>query len=170
MAPRKDVTSASATPRTMEHLLLCPALVKEHLHLKQQLDAKLIFWGIPYSSTPTTPRDRELRNRWRSAARELFTPDDISDSRLEILLKGFYKTNKSKPFISTRQLLENLSELLHYRRSSPCYHLRQDLLVLLIQAFSLQSQGLTDSWSFSPLFGDWTSINSYDEPFGGKRG
>jgi len=64
--------------------------------------------------------------------------------------------------------LENLFELLSYRRSSPRYQLRQDLLALLIQAFSLQTQGFTDSWSFSPLFGDWTSINSFDEPFGGK--
>ena len=76
---------------TMDHLLQCPALVKEHLHLKQHLDAKLKFWGIPYASTPPKPRDRELRKRWRSAVRERFTPDEISDSRLEILLKGFYK-------------------------------------------------------------------------------
>ena len=67
-----------------------------------------------------------------------------------------------------RQLLENLFELLSYRRSSPRYQLRQELLALLIQEFSLQTQGFTDSWSFSPLFGDWTSINSFDEPFGGK--
>jgi hypothetical protein len=79
----------------MDHLLQCPALVKEHLHLKQHLDAKLKFWGIPYASTPPKPRDRELRKRWRSAVRERFTPDEISDSRLEILLKGFYKANSS---------------------------------------------------------------------------
>ena len=83
-------------------------------------------------------------------------------------MKGFYKTNHSKPFISTRVLLENLSELLSNRGSSPYSQLRQDLLALLVQAFSLQTHAFTDSWNFSPLFGDWTSINSHDVPFGSK--
>jgi hypothetical protein len=48
---------------TMDHLLQCPALAGEHLHLKQKITAK-------FSSciTPTNSRDREFRNRWRSAA------------------------------------------------------------------------------------------------------
>jgi hypothetical protein len=85
-------------------------------------------------------------------AREHFSPNQISDFRLELLLKGFFKANSSKPVISTRQLLENLSVLLSIRRSTS-YQLRQDLIVLLVQAFSLQTQGFTDSWNFSPLFG-----------------
>jgi hypothetical protein len=50
---------------------------------------------IPYASAPTKPRDHELRNLWRSAAREHFSPNEISDSRLELLLKGFFKANSS---------------------------------------------------------------------------
>src|SRR6185437_3820642 len=46
---------------TMDHLLQCPALAKEHLNLKQQVDAKLKFLDIPYASAPTKPRDHELR-------------------------------------------------------------------------------------------------------------
>jgi hypothetical protein len=39
---------------------------------------------------------------------------------------------------------------------------------MLIQAFTLHTQGFTDSWNFSPLFGDWTSANADDALFGGR--
>src|SRR4051812_38578940 len=48
------------------------------------------------------------------------------------------------------------------------YELRKDLVSLLIRSFTLQSQGLTDSWSFYPLFDDWTSVNPCDVPFGAR--
>ena len=45
---------------------------------------------------------------------------------------------------------------------------RQDLLSLLIQEFSLQTHGLTDSLHFLPLFEDWNSLSPIDVPFGAK--
>ena len=42
---------------------------------------------------------------------------------------------------------------------------------MLIQAFALQIQGFTDSWNYSPLFGEWTSIHPEDvrlEPDSGQ--
>src|SRR6185437_6301867 len=45
---------------------------------------------------------------------------------------------------------------------------RQDLLSVLIQEFSLQTHGLTDSLHSSPLFGDWNSLSPTDLPFGAK--
>jgi hypothetical protein len=37
-----------------------------------------------------------------------------------------------------------------------------------IQELSLQTQGLTDSLHFSPLFEEWTSVRAVDVPFGAK--
>ena len=39
---------------------------------------------------------------------------------------------------------------------------------MMIQVFTLYTQGLTDAWNFSPLFGEWTSANADDIPFGCK--
>ena len=50
----------------------------------------------------------------------------------------------------------------------PRYQLRQDLVSLLTQAFALQTHGFTDAWNYLPLFGDWTSTNQYDVPFGAR--
>jgi hypothetical protein len=152
----------------MDHLLQCPALAKEQILLKEEVNAKFKFWGIPYSSFPQKSREEELRNQWRFAARKHFPPATVSDFKLNLFSKGFYQVNRSKQFISTRQFLNSLSNLFTYRRSTPYYYLRQDLLSLLIQSFALQTQGFTDSWNYSPLFGEWTSIYSEDVPFGAR--
>src|SRR3954452_21334920 len=93
--------------------------------------------------------------------------DNHLSSRIDLLAKGFYKYNNKKQFISTRQFTKHLSELLRHRKPSR-YELRRDLVSLLIRSFTLQTQGLTDSWSFCPLFDDWTSVNPCDVPFGAK--
>ena len=152
---------------TMDHLLQCPALSNEQNHLKQITTATLSFWGIPYACIPQRSQELEFRDRCQSAARRSFAATVISDRRLDLLAKGFYRNNSNKQFISTRQFIESLSALFLHRRQSR-YELRKDLVSLLIRVFSLQTQGLTDSWSFCPLFDDWTSINSYDVPFGAR--
>ena len=48
---------------TMDHLLQCPALAKEQILLKEEVNAKFKFWGIPYSSFPQKSREEELRNQ-----------------------------------------------------------------------------------------------------------
>ena len=152
---------------TMDHLLQCPALAKEQHHLKEVITAKFNFWEIPFSCIPQKSHEQDLRNRCRLAARQHFPSSIISDSKLDLLAKGFYKYNSKKQFISTRQFIENLSELLQHRRPAR-YELRDDLVSLLIRTFTLQTQGLTDSWNFCPLFDDWTSVNPYDVPFGAR--
>jgi hypothetical protein len=152
---------------TMDHLLRCPALVNEQIHLKEKVVSKFDFWDIPYASIPQKPREFLLRARWRSSARLLFSSTVISDLRLDLLTKGFYNANSAKHFISSRSFAESLSRILSIPRTS-CYHLRQDFLLILIQAFALHTQGLTDSWNFSPLFGDWTTANVDDALFGGR--
>src|SRR6185503_11449026 len=75
-----------------------------------------------------------------------------------------------KSFISTRDFLESLSKVLDNRKVSPFSNLlpRPDLLSLLIQEFSLQTHGLTDSLHSSPLFADWNSLSPTDVSFGAK--
>ena len=114
---------------------------------------------------PQKSREQELCSHLRSVARKSFPPATIPDFKLNLLSKGFYQVNRSKQLISTRQFLNSLSSLVTNRKSSSCYHLRQDLLSVLIQAFALQMQGFTDSWNYSPLFGEWTSIHPEDVPF-----
>ena len=152
---------------TMDHLLQCPALANEQNHLKKVTIAKFNFWGIPYACIPQKSHERDLRDRCRSAARRHFATTIISDSKLDLLAKGFYKYNSKKHFISTRQFTKSLSELLLQGKPS-LYELRKDLVSLLIRSFTLQTQGLTDSWSFCPLFDDWTSVNPCDVPFGAR--
>jgi hypothetical protein len=40
----------------MAHILCCPALLKEQLLLKENLQAKLQAWEIPYASIPLFSR------------------------------------------------------------------------------------------------------------------
>ena len=148
---------------TMDHLLRCPALAKEQVHLKESVNSKFDFWAIPYASIPQN-RELALRDHWRSSARQHFTLAEISDLRLDLLTSGFYKANSAKQFISTRLFVESLSKVMSYPR--PHYQLRQDFVSMLIQVFTLHTQGFTDSWNFSPLFGEWTSANVDDASFG----
>ncbi len=154
----------------MDHLLCCPALVEEQVYLKQIAKSSFSYWNIPYSTLPFISRGHGLRRIWTSAARENLALEDISSSRLDILTNAFWKANQSKPFIPTRSFLESLSEVLDNRVLSPFSNLlpRQDLLSVLIQEFSLQTHGLTDSLHSSPLFEDWNSLSPTDLPFGAK--
>ena len=152
---------------TMDHLLRCPALAKEQVHLKERVVSKFDYWEIPFASIPQKPREHTLSAHWRSVARQNFSSTVISDLRLDLLTKGFYEANSQKHFISTRSFTDSLSKILSIPRTSS-YQLRQDLVSMLIQVFSLHTQGLTDSWNFSPLFGDWTSANVDDALVGGR--
>ena len=149
---------------TMDHLLRCPALAKEQIRLKENVIQRFNFWAIPYASIPQKQRELVLRDQWRSLARQHFSSAVIPDLRLDLLTSGFYKTNSSKQFIS-RHFLQCLSQLV-LKPTTSQYQLRQDFLSMLIQAFTLHTQGFTDSWNFSPLFGEWTSGNTFDIPFG----
>src|SRR3954453_3701615 len=102
----------------MDHLLQCPALAKEQNQLKKETSAKFSFWGIPYAGTPQKSHERDLRDRCRFAACRHFATTMISDSRIDLLAKGFYKYNNKKQFISTRQFTKHLSELLRHRKPS----------------------------------------------------
>ena len=154
----------------MDHLLCCPALVEEQIYLKQVINSRLSYWNIPYSTLPFMSREHGLRSKWKSAARESLALEDVSSSRLDILTNAFWKANQTKPFISTRDFLESLSKVLDNRKVSPFSNLlpRPDFLSLLIQEFSLQTHGLTDSLHSSPLFADWNSLSPTDASFGAK--
>jgi hypothetical protein len=75
---------------TMDHLLRCPALAKEQVHLKESVNSKFDFWAIPYASIPQN-RELALRDHWRSSARQHFTLAEISDLRLDLLASRFSK-------------------------------------------------------------------------------
>jgi len=108
--------------------------------------------------------------KWKKVTRERFPSEILSCAILDKLTCGFWKSNQTKQFISTREFIEKLSKVMEYRGSSPfCNNLpRQDLLALLINDLNLQTHGFTDSLHFSPLFEDWTSVNTIDLPFGAK--
>ena len=76
---------------TMDHLLRCPALAKEQIHLKDSVVSKFDFWDIPYASIPQKPRELMLRAHWRSSARHQYPATVISDFRLDLLTKGFIR-------------------------------------------------------------------------------
>jgi hypothetical protein len=111
---------------TMDHLLRCPALAKEQVHLKEQVVSKFDFWDIPYASVPQKPRELILRTHWRFLARQKFSSTVISDLRLDLLINGFYKANSAKHFISSRSFVECLSKIFSIPRTSR-YQLRHDL-------------------------------------------
>ena len=160
----------SRTMETMDHLLCCPALMEEHVHLRQVVKSKLEYWQIPFSNLPFVSREHGLRIKWKAAAREKFSSEAVSSTQLDTLTHGFWKTNQTKQFISTRNFLESLSSVMENRMTSP--HVsslpRNDLLSILIHELSLQTQGFTDSLHFSPLFENWTSVNAVDVSFGAK--
>ena len=87
-------------PDGMDHILQCPALRKEHLHLKEELKTKFIQWNIPYSSVPRKCREVETRCRWSAAAQKKFAPQ-ITDSRINIITKDCWCSNTHKQFVST---------------------------------------------------------------------
>ena len=153
----------------MNHLLLCPALLNEHLVMKEEMKSKFSQWNIPLSSIPLHSREQKTCNRLFIATREKTLPS-ISDSRLHNLTKAYWKANRFKQHISTKKFLHDLHRALNNRFPNRCVYLRNDLLALLIQAFTLQTHGFTDSVNFSTLFEDWTSINRDDVPFGARGG
>src|SRR5579862_6256402 len=92
----------------MYHLLICPALSREHIQLNEELNHKLRGWSVPYSAIKPSSRESQLRTKWYHAARRIFPFEEISDSRLSLLTKGFWKSNQYKQCISTRAFMENL--------------------------------------------------------------
>jgi len=160
----------SGAQETMEHMLQCPALIDDARYLKQRIKSRFDFWKIPYSNFPFSGREKGLRMKWKKVTRERFPSEILSCAILDKLTCGFWKSNQTKQFISTREFIEKLSKVMEYRGSSPfCDNMpRQDLLTLLINDLNLQTHGFTDSLHFSPLFEDWTSVNTIDLPFGAK--
>ena len=129
----------------MDHILCCPALLKEQLLLKENLQAKLKAWEIPYASIPLFSREGVFRNRWKIAARDLFSPGVLSPLKLDLLTKGFWKANRHKQFIPTQQFLKNLSHVVRRDQEFKCKFEfpRNDLVNILIQELTLQTHGLT---------------------------
>jgi hypothetical protein len=154
----------------MEHVLQCPALIEDAIYLKKLINSRFEFWKIPYRNFPFSGRENGLRMKWKKVARENFPPDLLSCPNLDKLTYGFWKSNQTKQFISTRDFLEKLNKVMENRDSSPfCNFLpRRDLLNILIKDLNLQTHGFTDSLHFSPLFEDWTSVNTIDLYFGAK--
>jgi hypothetical protein len=134
---------ASGAQETMEHLLRCPAFIDKHVYLKQIVKSKFDYWKIPYSKFSFVSREYGLRCKWKAAARQRFSAETIHSSRLDILTNGFWKANQSKPLISTRNFLDNLSKVINNPETSPFLNAlpRQDILSMLIQEFSLQMHG-----------------------------
>ena len=128
----------------MNHLLLCPALLNEHLVMKEEMKSKFSQWNIPLSSIPLHSREQKTCKRLFIAAREKTLPS-ISDSRLVNLTKAYWKANRFKQHISTENFLQDLNRALNIRFPNRCVYLRNDLLALLIQTFTLQTHGFTDS-------------------------
>src|SRR5690349_4625822 len=83
----------------MNHLLLCPALLNEHLVMKEEMKSKFSQWNIPLSSIPLHSREQTTCHRLFIAAREKTLPS-ISDSRLHNLTKAYWKANRFKQHIS----------------------------------------------------------------------
>jgi hypothetical protein len=152
----------------MDHLLQCPALAKEHLQLKEEVMAKFSSWNIPFASIPCKSREIELRTCWRDSARKNILTSSISNSRIDILTKAYWKANIHKQFVSTNAFIRDLVSAAQNRYPIPCLQPRHDLVALLAQIFVLQTHAFTDIMNFSPLFEDWTSINGSDAPFGAK--
>ena len=147
----------------MDHLLQCPALAKEHLTLKDEVTAKLIYWKIPFAATPVEPNEMVVRLHWSAAARECTALSMMPNSTLDTLTKAYWNANSHKQFISTNSFVKDLTCSVQMRYPIPCVQLRQDLTMLFVKAFVLQTHGFTDMF-----FEDWTSINQSDVPFGAK--
>ena len=156
------------TEETMDHILCCPALLKEQLLLKENLQAKLKAWEIPYASIPLFSREGVFRNRWKIAARDLFSPGVLSPLKLDLLTKGFWKANRHKQFIPTQQFLKNLSHVVRRDQEFKCKFEfpRNDLVNVLIQELTLQTHGLTGALHYCSLFEEWSSTDPLDVPFG----
>src|SRR5579862_3701210 len=158
----------------MYHLLICPALSREHIQLNEELNHKLRGWSVPYSAIKPSSRESQLRTKWYHAARRIFPFEEISDSRLSLLTKGFWKSNQYKQCISTRAFMENLANLLRDRANegkgfpvlSSKIAPRNELLVILRQELTLQTHCLTDPLHFSPLFAEWMSSHPCGSAFG----
>lgn len=158
----------SGSQETLEHLLRCPALIEHHISIKTTLQSAFEEWRIPYCHLPLFSRRYELQSIWKNATQK--SSLRVPPPRLDILTYEFWKINQAKPCLSTRNFLESLSKVLQNRVTSPfCTPFpRQDLLCVLIQELSLETHAFTDSLHFSPLFENWSSIDSADLPFGGK--
>jgi hypothetical protein len=88
-------------PDNSEHLLRCPALIEQHLCLKEEVKNKFYQWSIPFSSISLPLPEMEFHTLWSRAAREKLRLS-ISEYRLRLLTKGYWKTNRQKQFISTK--------------------------------------------------------------------
>jgi len=104
----------------MDHLLLCPALAKEHLALKNEVTAKLIHWKIPFAATPLKSNEMAVRLQWRAAARKSTALSAVPNITLDTLTKAYWKVNIHKQCISTNSFVKDLTCSVQKRYTIPC--------------------------------------------------
>ena len=132
----------SGHQETMEHILLCPALVEDTLYVNQLIKSRFNFWKIPFSNLPFISNEYSLRTKWNHVARERFCPTELSSTNLNKLTYSFWKVNSHKQFISTRNFMESLEKMMENRNDSPFSHNlpREDLLAVLTKDLTLQTR------------------------------
>ena len=116
----ESVISVCGVVEKMDNLLRCPALVKEHLQLKNDVKEKFRLWDFPYSSIPLKSRELETRARWRTAAREKVAPA-ITNVRLDILTSAYWNSNITKSLVSTRSFVKDLNTSIQNRYPLPLF-------------------------------------------------
>ncbi len=154
----------------MAHLLVCPALSKEHRLLNDVMQRTLRRLQVPFVDKNVQSREAKHLHKWEKTALRAFQHESLLPARLNLLCKGFWESNKHKQFISTRQFILDLEEVLNVRVPSlpivycPC----GKPIAPLIHDFCLQTHCATDILEFFPHFGSWTSEEAIDTRFGAR--
>ena len=128
-----------------------------------------ILLCLPYGTLKLEPREYRLRHEWVREGQTLISHNDclsISEVRLSALTRDFWQMNRHKEFIKQKGFTRALSNAIS-RHPVTTSELLPNLLSILVEEFSLTTEGFSNPFQHSPLFHHWCSESDQDVEFGG---
>ena len=152
---------------TMEHLLVCPALITELRNLQQTTQKILTECKFPFASFSIQSRRRKIIESWISAGSYLFQESSLKP-KLVHMASDFFSANEHKQFIGTRHFLEQASLVMRAQTELKCERtdLPEELLATLSAELNLWVEGNTDALNHHTYFTQWFSQRREDSWFG----
>jgi len=149
----------------MAHLWTCPATAKEQSILQSQVNEILVC--LPYGGLKLEPRQYRLQQEWVREGQHISQNSfpRISKGRLSAMANDFWHMNRHKEFIKQKAFAKALSCAIS-RHPDTTSELLPNLLSILVEEFSLTTEGFSNPFQHSPLLDKWCSEADQDREFG----
>ena len=128
---------------TLDHLLTCPALRKEQVHLKERNYAEDQGFELSFVETKPILKHELAWKKFMAVATPMCHRAGLSQVQVERIIVEYCISNQNKPFLATRQFLKALYALLkahNLKTTMPS----DSLVKVLIEDCSLSIHLFTD--------------------------